>query len=71
MYDIKALDIKFAAILKCNPLYQFINFARTIILYHQCPTPFQFLACLASALVFLLLGVVVFRKNQDKFIYYI
>ena len=57
--------------LKCNPLYQYINFARTIILYHSCPTLGLFAACLGSALLFLLLGVVVFRKNQDKFIYYI
>lgn len=72
MYDIKTLNIGFIAnLLKCNPLYQYINFARTIILYHSCPTPGQFAACLGSALLFLLLGVVVFRKNQDKFIYYI
>ena len=72
MYDISILDLGvFSIILKCNPLYQYINFARTIILFHHCPTPFQFFACFISAVLILLLGVFVFRKNQDKFIYYI
>ena len=66
------MNIGFIAnILKCNPLYQYINFARTIILYHSCPSLPQFAVCLGSALIVLLLGVVIFRKNQDKFIYYI
>ena len=72
MYDLKTLDIGFLfTILKCNPLYQYINFARMIILYHQIPSLSSFAACLGSALIVLLLGVVIFRKNQDKFIYYI
>ena len=58
-------------LLKLNPMYQYINFARTIILYHNCPTLMQFAACFVSAVLVLLFGVFVFRKNQDKFIYYI
>ena len=58
-------------IMKCNPLYQYINFARTIILYGNMPTPFQFAACGLTAVFFLVLGVIVFKKTQDKFIYYI
>ena len=37
----------------------------------MCPPLQTFLACFLSALFFLLLGVFVFRKNQDKFIYYV
>lgn len=71
MYDIKMLNPSFAFILKFNPLYQFINFARTIILYGNCPTFGQFAGCGISALVVFIIGVVVFKKNQDKFIYYV
>ncbi len=73
MYDIKNVmeNVVFQTILKMNPLYQYINFARTIILYHSCPTLGQFLMSFGSALFFLVLGVVIFKKNQDKFIYYI
>lgn len=72
MYDINMVGAsKFIYLLKLNPLYQYINFARTIILYHRVPTLGQFGMCLASALVVLFIGIIVFRKNQDKFIYYI
>ena len=61
----------FIAILKCNPLYHFIDFARTIMLYHQTPTIEQFLICGIFAIVFVLIGAIAFKKNQDKFVYYI
>ena len=72
MYDISIITnpiLQFC--LKLNPMYHYINFARTIILYHNTPTGFQFIVCGLSALVVLLVGTVVFKKNQDKFIYYI
>ncbi len=71
MYDIKILNPVVAFILKFNPLYQYINFARTIILYGNCPTLGQFAACLISALLVFFIGIFVFKKNQDKFIYYV
>lgn len=71
MYDINMISEELQIFLKCNPLYQFITFARTIILYHQCPTASQFLICGASALIVLFIGMFVFKKNQDKFIYYV
>ena len=73
MYDLKSVidNNVFRTILKMNPLYQYINFARTIILYHSCPTLGQFLMCIGSALVVLLVGILVFRAKQDKFVYYI
>ncbi len=71
MYDIRSLNPTFQRILKFNPLYHYINFARTIILYGRVPTLFQFAACGVSALIVLVLGVVVFKWKQDKFIYYV
>ncbi len=71
MYDINMITSWFIQIFKLNPLYQFINFARTIILYHHTPTLFQFGACALCAIVVFIIGLVVFKKNQDKFIYYV
>ena len=71
MYDIKMLNPTFAFVLKFNPLYQFINFARTIILYHNTPTLGQFAGCAISAIIIFLLGIFIFKKKQDKFIYYV
>jgi len=60
----------FVSIIKCNPLYQFIDFGRTIMLYHATPSLLQFVICGVLGVVMLVIGAVVFRKNQDKFIYY-
>ena len=72
MYDISIINnpiLQF--VMKLNPLYQFINFARSIILYHYTPTFGQFAGCGVSALIILLLGIFIFKKKQDKFIYYV
>ncbi len=73
MYDMSILGDHPAIIFlfKCNPMYQFITFARTIILYHSCPTVLQFVTCGLFGACFLLIGSIVFKKTQDKFIYYI
>ena len=71
MYDINMIASGFISIFKLNPLYQFINFSRTIILYHQTPTLFQFGTCAICAVVVFVIGLIVFKKNQDKFIYYV
>ena len=70
MYDINMLDPWIQRVLKLNPLYHYITFARTIILYDQIPSVRSFVICGVSAVVVLIIGVVVFKKNQDKFIYY-
>lgn len=70
MYDINMINEKFRLFLKFNPLYQYINFSRTIILKGEMPTIGQFAGCGVSAMVILLFGLFIFRKKQDKFIYY-
>jgi len=72
MYDLSAVgNAALIALMKCNPLYQYIDFARTIILYHATPSPRQFLLCALSAAAALLGGAALFRARQDKFIYYV
>jgi len=72
MYDLDVIgNPALRALLKCNPLYQYISFARTIILAHRTPSPRQFAAAGASALLFLALGATAFKRRQDSFIYYL
>lgn len=71
MYDISMISEKLQIIFKLNPLYHYITFIREIILYHRMPSALSFAICGISALVFLIIGLIVFRKNQDKFIYYV
>ncbi len=53
---------------KCNPMYHVIRFLRTIFLDGAAPLPKAFLFCGIACFVPLLLGTLVFKKNQDKFI---
>ena len=71
MYDISLISAKLQPFFKLNPLYHYINFAREIILYNRMPQPFTWAVCLISSLAVLIIGIVIFKKNQDKFIYYV
>ena len=71
MYDVSMIgSAPLIALMKLNPLYQFITFARPIVLFHATPSARQFLLCALSAALVLLGGVAFFRKKQDRFIYY-
>lgn len=70
MYDISIIPAAYQVIFKLNPMYWFIYFARDIILYNQIPGINVWIYCAVFAVVFLVLGIWIFKKNQDKFIYY-
>jgi len=71
MYDIKMISANLQPFLKLNPMYHYINFVREIVLYGRIPQPFTWTVCIISAVVVLIIGLIVFKKNQDKFIYYV
>jgi len=71
MYDISIISERIQKIFKLNPMYHYINFIREIILYHRLPSAQSFLVCGGSAIIVLIIGLIVFKKNQDKFIYYV
>ncbi len=71
MYDISLISAKLQVFFKLNPMYHYINFIRRIILYHELPSAFTFAVCGISSIVVLIIGLIAFKKNQDKFIYYV
>jgi len=71
IYDFSIIPEHLQIIFKCNPLYWFIYFARDIILYSKAPSINIWFYCFVFALGTLLIGILVFKKNQDKFIYYV
>lgn len=72
MYDLTMIgSARLIALMKLNPMYRYIDFARTIMLFHRTPSPSQFLFCGGSALAALFAGAAFFRARQDSFIYYI
>ncbi len=70
-YDIRMLPSILQTLFKFNPLYQYITFARTILLDGKVPDLLSFVFCGVSAIIFFIIGCIVFKKNQDKFIYYV
>ena len=62
---------KLQFLMQFNPLYQFLTATRTIVLYEQMPSGITLLILFAIGLVTLLFGAIVFKKNQDKYIYYV
>lgn len=60
----------FKMILVINPLYHFIKNIRMCILDGLSPEPFIYIQCLMIAAGMLLVGALVFKKTQDKFVLY-
>ena len=72
MYDFAIIDNPYLLLLfKCNPMYWFIYFTRRIMLYHTVPEINSWIYCMVFGLGTLLVGIFTFKKNQDKFIYYV
>lgn len=70
-YPLSSLPEKVQDLIKLNPMYHYINFFRNLVLYGNIPGRNTWFACTASALVFLLFGLLVFRKLQKNFILYL
>lgn len=62
---------KFLGVYHMNPMYQYINFARTCIIEGVSPSPISYLWCILAVLVAFIAGTAVFRKNQDRFVMYL
>ena len=71
IYPINLVPSWLQVIIKCNPLYHYVTYFRNVMIYGTMPTLYDNLICIAFSVVFLAIGVTVFRKNQDKFILHI
>ena len=58
-------------LIKLNPLYHLVGMFRDVFLYGNLPTIKAHIICFGAGLVVTLLGLVIFKKNQDKFILYL
>ena len=70
-YPETILPEEFKFILQVNPLYHFLKNTRLCILSGISPEPVVYVQCLLLALGALLIGVLVFRKAQDRFVLYL
>lgn len=70
-YPESILPAGFRRVLYINPLYHIIQFFRVIVLQGISPQPREYLICALLASVFLGIGLLVFRRSENKFIFYI
>lgn len=70
-YPENILPSWFQNIHRINPMYCFIKFFRTIIIEGISPEPIFYIKGIMFAFVFMLIGSLIFKKTQDKFVFYI
>ena len=67
-YPMSMLPENVKRIVSLNPLTKYVEMFRQTIMYGQVPTLAANVKCLIISLTALLIGMVVFKKNQEKFI---
>lgn len=70
-YPSSLLEEKLKAVLILNPMVHYITYFRDIVLNNTVPSLQQNIICLAVGLIFLIIGLYVFYRNQDRFILHI
>lgn len=70
-YPISIVPEGFRQVIMNNPMYFFVSAVRSIVLEGIAPRPIVFCQCTLVALVMLGIGCFVFKKTQDKFVFYI
>lgn len=70
-YPVDMLPYFMQQVLKLNPLYHFILYFRALVLGNHIPDAHSFFVCVGFSLIMFVIGILTFKKNQDKFILYI
>lgn len=70
-YPIDIIPTQFRFIWELNPLYIFLSIFRDLAMNQTMPSERMFIVATCYSLLTLLLGIVVFREKENKFILYI
>ena len=70
-YSITILPQFLQNIFKLNPLYVYINGVREIVIFSHGLTPLYMLVMFLYGFITMVLGMFLFKRKQDKFVYYI
>lgn len=67
-YPESIIPAQFIRLYHMNPMYQFLYFMRTITIGGISPTPITYLYCTIASGLTLIFGLLVFRRNQGRFV---
>ena len=70
-YPAEILSDTVMAIMRFNPMYHFVSFMRSLVIYGVFPSMKENAVCLGIGLAMLALGLFVFYKKQDNFVLYV
>ena len=70
IYPIEAVGPKIQAVMMFNPMYYFVDYFRDVVMYNTVPGIRFNLICLAFSVCMLIVGIIVFKVKQDKFVLY-
>lgn len=71
-YTIDTISPKAATLIETvNPMYHYVTYLRTLVLEGRLPNLQENLICMGFATIFLITGLIIFYKYQDKFVLYV
>ena len=70
-YSIDIVPERFLPIYKLNPMLHYVTFFRTLVLSGTVPDIYEFLWCFGYAVLFMLIGILIYKKTKKNFILYI
>jgi ABC-2 type transport system permease protein len=71
LYDVEILPEWALKIIPFNPLYWFVSMFRDFVIYGNMPSLNAWIGTCLSAVVALIVGLLLFKKTQDRFVLYI
>lgn len=70
-YPKEIIPEQYRAIIELNPLFEVVEMFRTVVLYGQAAPLMSHLICILHGFIYLIGGLIIFYKNQDKFIFHL
>lgn len=70
-YDIKIVPESYRPLFYLNPVYCYIEYYRSIVIFNQIPSLFLHALCLFYSCFFFGLGCYFYKKYNHKFLYYV
>lgn len=70
-YPMEIIPDKYIIFINCNPLTYYVTYFRKILIYNEIPDLNLNLICLFISMISVIVGVIIFKKNQNKFILYV
>lgn len=70
-YEVSIVPDQYQNLFYLNPVYCYIYYFREIVLLDRIPSFTLHMLCIFYALLALLIGIIIYKKNNHKFLYYV